>query len=169
MQGKRADGGTRTKAPGAREPLDPMFANMFCAATGASAAMYAPTEGAAAREVAASAASVTDEERLRTRMVGIAGASVSSGRASVVYLCRAWRAWKKTTIIHSTNQLTAARVVDAASHRESPARQLPRRPIVAHGRGSKHARENEKRHIELDFSSDTPEAVVRERDSVVVA
>jgi hypothetical protein len=46
----------RTNAPGARKPLDPMSASTFFTANGAVAAMYAPTEGAAAREVAASAA-----------------------------------------------------------------------------------------------------------------
>jgi crotonobetainyl-CoA:carnitine CoA-transferase CaiB-like acyl-CoA transferase len=40
--------GSAYEGPGAREPLSPMSTSMVYTATGALAAMYAPTEGAAA-------------------------------------------------------------------------------------------------------------------------
>jgi hypothetical protein len=82
----------RTKSPGAREPLDPTSTSMFYTATGAFAAMYAPTEGAAAREVAASAASGRDEGRPMSGVYPGSSASMSSeGSPPRVYAGRGWR------------------------------------------------------------------------------
>jgi hypothetical protein len=77
-----------------------MLATMFYTATDASTAMYAPTEDAAAREVAVSAASAMNEE---TPMYGVypdASASTSTGRASTACVW-AWMAWRRT-MMHAT-------------------------------------------------------------------
>jgi hypothetical protein len=72
----------RTKTLGARRSLDPTSTSAFWTATGALAEMYAPTdsEGAAAREIAARAASVMTREgrcvvciRVRGRRVYMRG------------------------------------------------------------------------------------------------
>jgi hypothetical protein len=84
----------RTKAPGARKPLDRMSASTFYIATGALTAMYAPTESAAAREVAASAAREMNEETAMYRVYPGTSASTRSGRASVADACGAWMAWR---------------------------------------------------------------------------
>jgi hypothetical protein len=71
-----------TKNLGARRPLNPTSTSVFWTATGALAEMYAPTgcEGAAARGIAARAASVMTREgrcvvciRARERRMGMRG------------------------------------------------------------------------------------------------
>jgi hypothetical protein len=83
--------------------------------------MHAPTEGAAAREVAASAAREMDEE---TAMYGVYPstiASTRSGRASAPGLCGAWMAWR-TRACDVTGPLSAASVVSNDGRRGSWAR-----------------------------------------------
>jgi hypothetical protein len=93
-KGKRASEVMPTKSPGTRAPLNPKSTSMLYIATGALTAMYAPTEGAAAREVAASAAREMNEESAMCGVYPGASASTRSGSASAAGVCGAWMAWR---------------------------------------------------------------------------